>query len=259
MSVRIETLLGSAVIVLMLVACSRKEESAPPAETARPAAAEPPAESEPPPPPPEQARPAETAPAEAPTPAPAETVAPAAAPEAQAEEPEDVPEGKYAETIEIFRNAGASGGFFDNAYGYAVFPTVGKGGLGVGGARGKGQVYVGGKHVGNATLSQLSIGLQAGGQAFSEIIFFEDKRAFDQFSTGEFSFGAGVSAVAITAGASAGAGTGGGAAAGASATKNAATTAGNKYYKGMAVFTVAKGGLMYEAAIGGQKFKYEAV
>jgi len=171
----------------------------------------------------------------------------------------DVPEGEYAETIETFRNAGASGTFFDKAYGYAVFPTVGKGGLGVGGARGKGQVYVGGQHVGNVTLTQLSIGLQAGGQAFSEIIFFENKQAFDQFSTGEFAFGAGVSAVAITASASAGAGTSGGAAAGASATKNAATTAGHQYYKGMAVFTVAKGGLMYEAAVGGQKFKYEAI
>jgi lipid-binding SYLF domain-containing protein len=170
-----------------------------------------------------------------------------------------VPEGKYAETIEVFRNAGGSGSFFDKSYGYAVFPTVGKGGLGVGGARGKGEVYVGGQHVGNATLTQLSIGLQAGGQAFSEIIFFENKQAFDQFSSGEFAFGAGVSAVAITAGASAGAGTTGGAAAGASATKNTATTAGGQYYKGMAVFTVAKGGLMYEAAVGGQKFKYEAI
>jgi lipid-binding SYLF domain-containing protein len=183
----------------------------------------------------------------------------AAAPEAEAEEPADVPEGEYAKTIDVFKQAGASGSFFDKAYGYAVFPTVGKGGLGVGAARGKGQVYVGGKHVGNATLTQLSIGLQAGGEAFSEIIFFEDKRAFDEFSSGQFSFGAGASAVAITAGAQAGAGTSGGAAAGASASQEAATTAGGKYYKGMAVFTVAKGGLMLAAAIGGQKFKYEAI
>src|SRR4029450_5876297 len=98
---------------------------------------------------------------------------------------------------------GGSGSFFDKSYGYAVFPTVGKGGLGVGGARGKGGGYVGGQHVGNATLTQVSIALQAGGQAFSEIIFFENKQAFDQFSSGEFAFGAGVSAVAITAGASA--------------------------------------------------------
>jgi lipid-binding SYLF domain-containing protein len=253
MTARIGTLLGSAVISLLLVACSKKEEpAAPPSEAA---------------PPPAQPAPAEPTPVEPVTPAP-ETVAPpaastapaeTAAPEAQAEEPEDVPEGKYAETIAVFRNAGASGTFFDKAYGYAVFPTIGKGGLGVGGARGKGEVYVGGQHVGNATLSQLSIGLQAGGQAFSEIIFFEDKRAFDEFSSGNFAFGAEASAVAITAGASAGAGTTGGASAGASATKNAAATAGTSYHKGVAVFTVAKGGLMYEAAIGGQKFKYESL
>ena len=262
MRMQTERLLGPAVIALLLVACGSKEESATPPseETAPPAAAQPaPAEPESLAPVPEAAPAAETPPPQAPSSAPAETAAPAPAPEVQAAEPEDVPEGKYAETIEVFRQAGASSTFFDKAYGYAVFPTIGKAGLGVGGARGKGQVYVGGQHVGNATLTQLSIGLQAGGQAFSEIIFFEDKRAFDEFSSGNFSFGAGVSAVAITAGASAGAGTAGGAGAGASATKNAATTAGGGYYKGMAVFTVAKGGLMYEAAVGGQKFKYEAI
>jgi lipid-binding SYLF domain-containing protein len=267
MSVHTKSLLCLAVIATSLVACSKKEESAPapsqaapastpqpaPAEPVTPATEEPPVvETEPPPAASSAPTPAETAPP------PPTSTAPAAS-DAQAAEPEDVPEGKYAETIDVFKQAGASSTFFDKAYGYAVFPTVGKGGLGVGAARGKGEVYVGGNHVGNATLTQISVGLQAGGQAFSEIIFFEDKRAFDEFASGNFAFGAGVSAVAITAGASAGAGTTGGAAAGASATKNAATTAGTGYYKGMAVFTVAKGGLMYEAAIGGQKFKYEAV
>jgi len=253
MSASMKKILVPAMISLLLVACSKKEEAPPPSKMEPPPAAQP-KPAEPVPPAPEPAPVAEPA-----TPPPAEPAAPATTSEAEAAEPEDVPEGKYAETIAVFKQAGASATFFDKAYGYAVFPTIGKGGLGVGAARGKGEVYVGGQHVGNATLTQLSIGLQAGGQAFSEIIFFENKQAFDQFSTGEFAFGAGVSAVAITASASAGAGTSGGAAAGASATKNAATTAGHQYYKGMAVFTVAKGGLMYEAAVGGQKFKYEAI
>src|SRR5512145_1344356 len=109
---------------------------------------------------------------------------------------------KYSETVDLFKNAGESSAFFDKAYGYAVFPTIGKAGLGVGGAHGKGRVYVGGQYVGRTKLTQLSIGLQAGAQAYSEIIFFEDKRAFDEFSSGNFEFGAQASAVAITAGAS---------------------------------------------------------
>ena len=110
---------------------------------------------------------------------------------------------KYEDTIQIFRGAGQSAAFFDNSYGYAVFPTIGKGGLVVGAAAGSGRVYVAGKHVGNSTFSQVSVGLQAGGQAYSLIVFFEDKRAFREFTSGSFKFGAGASAVAITAGASA--------------------------------------------------------
>ena len=163
-------------------------------------------------------------------------------------------EDKYDETINIFKNAGESGTFFSNSYGYAVFPTIGKGGMGIGAAHGSGRVYVGGNHVGDTKMNQLTIGLQLGGQAYSQIIFFQDKRAFDEFTSGEFEFGAQATAVAITAGASAGASTAG-ASAGASGGKNDATTVGN-YHKGMAVFTVAKGGLMYEASIGGQKYKY---
>jgi lipid-binding SYLF domain-containing protein len=165
-------------------------------------------------------------------------------------------EDKYDETINIFKNAGESGTFFNNSYGYAVFPTIGKGGMGIGAAHGSGRVYAGGNYVGDATMNQLTIGLQLGGQAYSQIIFFEDKRAFDEFTTGEFEFGAQATAVAITAGASAGASTAG-ASAGASGGKNDATTVGD-YHKGMAVFTVAKGGLMYEASIGGQKYRYTA-
>jgi len=162
---------------------------------------------------------------------------------------------KYADTIQIFKEAGESGAFFDDAYGYAVFPTIGKGGLVVGAAGGSGRVYVGGQPVGNSTFSQVSIGLQAGGQAYSMIVFFQDERAFNEFGSGSFKFGAGASAVAITAGASAEASTTG-TSAGASAGKRDATTVGG-YQKGMATFTVAKGGLMYEASIAGGGFTYE--
>jgi lipid-binding SYLF domain-containing protein len=165
-------------------------------------------------------------------------------------------EAKYAETVKIFRDAGASGKFFGKSYGYALFPTVGKGGIGIGGAYGSGRVYANGKHVGDTSMTQLTIGFQLGGQAYSMIVFFEDKRAFDEFTSGNFEFGAQATAVAITAGASAGATTAG-ASAGASGGKNDATTVGS-YHNGMAVFTVAKGGLMYEASIGGQKFSYTA-
>ena len=161
---------------------------------------------------------------------------------------------EYQDTVKIFRDAGQSAQFFNTAYGYAVFPTIGKGGAGIGGAYGSGRVYARGKHVGNTSMTQLTIGFQLGGQAYSQIIFFKDKRAFDEFTSGNFEFGAQASAVAITAGASAAANTAG-SSAGASGGKNNAKTVG-KYQKGMAVFTIAKGGLMYEAAIGGQKFGY---
>jgi hypothetical protein len=162
---------------------------------------------------------------------------------------------EYSDTTAMFKKAGESGAFFAKCYGYAVFPTIGKGGLGVGAAHGSGRVYEQGKYVGDATMTQVTIGLQAGGQAYSQIIF-EDKRALDEFTSGNFEFGAGVSAVAITAGVSGSAGTTG-SSAGASGGKNDADTKG-QYHKGMAVFTVAKGGLMYEASLGGQKYKYQA-
>jgi len=124
--------------------------------------------------------------------------------------------------------------FFSRAYGYAVFPTVGKGGIGIGGAYGEGKVYEQGKYIGDTSLSQLTIGFQLGGQAYSEVIFFGSKAALDNFTDGNFEFSAQASAVAVTAGASADV----------------------DYKDGIAVFTVAKGGLMYEASIGGQKFSF---
>lgn len=161
---------------------------------------------------------------------------------------------QYDETIERFKHAGESAVFFTDCYAYAVFPTIGAGGLVVGGARGAGRVYVHDRFVGDAKMTQLSIGFQAGGKAYSEIIFFQDKRHLDEFESGKFEFAAGASAVAITTGASASIGTDR-ASSEASGGKNNATTDGD-YQSGMAVFTIAKGGLMFAADISGEKFAY---
>ena len=124
--------------------------------------------------------------------------------------------------------------WFENAAGYAVFPSVGKGGFVIGGAYGKGVVLVDEKIVGYTSMTQGTIGLQAGGQKYAQFIFFKDQVALDHFKRGNFELGAQASAVAITAGASADA----------------------AYDKGVAIFTHAAGGLMFEGSVGGQKFKY---
>lgn len=126
--------------------------------------------------------------------------------------------------------------FFNGAIGYAVFPVVGKGAAGIGGAHGSGELIVGGKAVGTVKLNQVTVGLQLGGESYSEIIFFNEQTTLDGFRHGDFAFAAQVSAVALTSGASA----------------NAA------YRDGVAIFTEAKGGLMYEASVGGQKFSFTA-
>ena len=142
---------------------------------------------------------------------------------------------KVDETIESFKKKDADiDTFFDESYGYVVFPTVGKGAVGVGGAFGKGRVFQKGSLIGKASLYQLTVGFQWGGQAYSEIVFFKDQDAFERFKNGNLKLSAQASAVAVTAGA-------------------AATAA---YENGVAVFTLAKGGLMYEASIGGQKFTF---
>ena len=164
---------------------------------------------------------------------------------------------QYTDTITVFRKADSVKPFFENSYGYAVFPTIGKGGIGVGGAYGTGQVYAQGKPTGTAKMFKGTIGFQLGGQVFSQMIFFQDKRAFDEFTSGNFEFDAGVSAVAITAGVQAKAGTEG-ATAGASAGPATGAQAQTSYRRGMVVFVHAKGGLMYEATVGGQKFSYNA-
>lgn len=123
---------------------------------------------------------------------------------------------------------------FSEAYGYVIYPNVGKGGIGIGGAAGNGVAYEQGEMVGMAKLSQVSIGFQWGGQAYREVIFFESKKEMDRFKENKVELSAQVSAVAVTAGASADA----------------------KYVEGVMVFTMQKGGLMYEASVGGQKFKF---
>ena len=125
--------------------------------------------------------------------------------------------------------------FFDSAVAYVIIPTVGKGGIGIGGARGRGLLYENGEITAEVTLTQLTIGFQWGGQAYSEFIFFKDDVALADFKRGNYELGAQASAVAVTAGASADA----------------------DYSEGVAIFTQAKGGLMYEASVGGQKFKVE--
>jgi lipid-binding SYLF domain-containing protein len=162
---------------------------------------------------------------------------------------------EYQDTINVFKKAIEGGPYFKTAYGYAVFPTIGKGGIGVGGAYGKGRVYEHGKYVGDTSMTQVTVGFQLGGQAYSQVVFFQNQDAFRRFTSGNFAFGAEASAIAITASANAKANTTG-TSAGASVTKHDAATVG-AYNDGMATLTVAKGGLMYEASIGGQKFNYK--
>jgi lipid-binding SYLF domain-containing protein len=125
--------------------------------------------------------------------------------------------------------------FFDKAYGYAVFPSVGKAGMGIGGAYGKGAVYEKGEEIGSTTLKQISMGFEFGGESYREIIFFQDEKTLNDFKQGNYELGAQASAVAIKKGAS----------------KNA------DFDEGVAVFTQTKGGLMFDVSVGGQKFTFE--
>ena len=157
---------------------------------------------------------------------------------------------EYQASIREFKKSEQTSSFFNNAYGYAVFPNIGKAGIGLGGSYGEGKVYLHGKPTGKVKMGQVTIGFQLGGQVFSQIIFLQDKRAYDEFTSGSFEFGAQASAVALTVGTSAQVGTSGtGAVVGSKQAKA-------QYVSGYAVFTLAKGGLMYEASIGGQKFSY---
>jgi lipid-binding SYLF domain-containing protein len=163
----------------------------------------------------------------------------------------------YSNTIAMFKRSKTVQPFFNEAYGYAVFPAVGKGGLVVGGAYGKGKVFRGGMVTGDSSVIKLSVGFQFGGQAFSEIIFFQDKKAYDEFTSGEFTFDAQASAVVITAGAGAQVGEKGVSAGASVIPGDTGVQAKISYRNGMAVFLHITGGFMYEAAIGGQKFNFK--
>ena len=139
------------------------------------------------------------------------------------------------EALDKFKKISALKPYFKEAKGYAVFPNIGKAAIGIGAARGKGEVFEKDEVIGSTTVNQLSIGLQLGGQAFSQIIFFEDKIDLERFTQGNFEFGASASAALISEGANASA----------------------DYSDGVAVLTFSKGGLMYEASIGGQKFSFQ--
>ena len=142
---------------------------------------------------------------------------------------------KTIEALKRFKRIRRLKPYFKEAAGFAVFPNIAKAGLGIGGARGNGEVFEDGKVIGSTTVTQLSFGFQLGGQAFSQIIFFQNKRDLDRFTDGNFEFGASASAALITEGA------------------NASVD----YTNGVAVMTFSKGGLMYEASIGGQKFTFK--
>lgn len=144
-------------------------------------------------------------------------------------------EQNAAEAIALFQSTDSSlQQFFESSYGYAIFPNVGKGGMGLGGAHGKGLVYRNGEIVGRTSLTQFTVGFQLGGQVYQQVIFFENERAFTNFTGGNFELSAQASAIAAAAGVAANA----------------------KYRYGVAIFTLGKGGLMYEASVGGQKFSF---
>ena len=154
---------------------------------------------------------------------------------AQTANPEHVASADETKSAFIKKDSGMAS-FFNKSYAYVIFPKIGKGAFIVGGAGGKGLMFRNGTALGEATMSQVTIGFQAGGQAYSEVIFFENKASFDDFTESKFEFATQVSAVVAVTGASADA----------------------PYKDGIVVFTQAIGGLMYEASVGGQKFKYKA-
>lgn len=138
---------------------------------------------------------------------------------------------------QFIKTDGLMQSLFKNSYGWVTFPNVGKGAIGIGGAAGNGIVYEKGDIIGKAQLTQISVGFQFGGQAYSEVIFFETKADLNRFKENKIEFSAQASVVAVNVGASANV----------------------KYKDGVMIFTQAKGGLMYEASVGGQKFGYTAM
>ena len=166
-------------------------------------------------------------------------------------------EKAYADALADFRATPEVAEMMAESHAYAVFPTVGKGGIGIGGAYGQGRVYQAGQHIADTSVTKLSFGLQLGGQAFSELILFRNADALEEFSSGKFAFGAEASAVALTAGAQAGANSMGSSASASDSQPGGSAVGG--WNGSMAVFVLAKGGLMYEASVGGQGFTYTPV
>jgi lipid-binding SYLF domain-containing protein len=164
----------------------------------------------------------------------------------------------YSKTIDIFKYSPLVQEYFEKSYGYAVYPNVGKGAWLLGFAYGHGQVYRRGYVTGTSKLYHLSVGFQIGGQVFSEIIFFQDQRAYEEFTRGTFEFDAKAAAVAVTAGATAQGGSTG-VSTSLSAGPNQARQGGARYVKGLAVFVQSKGGLIAEAALGGQRITFTPI
>jgi lipid-binding SYLF domain-containing protein len=162
---------------------------------------------------------------------------------------------KYAAAFKKFSETPQIAAMLAEAYGYALFPTVGKGGFIVGGAFGNGRVYVGGRHVGNTSLGQASIGWQFGGEAFSEIVLFKNKDAFEEFTSGKFAFNAEATAVAVNAGAHAKASTAGSSTSASDPAPGGAAQ--GRWSGGMATFVYSKGGLMVGVSLAGQAFDYK--
>lgn len=160
-----------------------------------------------------------------------------------------------SDTVELFQSIEQVAPYFQSSYAYAVWPRIGRGGLGVGASRGRGQVYVNGQMTGFSTHTEVSIGFQAGGQTYRQIIFFRDQEAYDRFTQDTFEFDASAQAVAVTASAEAGAGTTGARTSAGVGSPN--TAAGGGYDRGMQIFTMAEGGLMYKATIAGQRYNFE--
>jgi lipid-binding SYLF domain-containing protein len=154
-------------------------------------------------------------------------------------------------TLAKFKEMGDVPKMMAESYGYAVLPTIGKGGIGIGGAAGTGCVFAQGSHIGNVSMGQVTIGWQLGGQAYSQIILFKNADTYQEFTSGNFEFGAEATAVALTYGAGAAASTQG------TSASAGDTKAKGAWKRGMAIYTLAKGGLMYEATIGGQKYKFK--
>lgn len=171
--------------------------------------------------------------------------------EGSSEIQQEINEDKAA--IAAFMISPIASKFHKSAYAYAIFPGIGKGGFGIGAAYGSGRAYVDGKKVGDVSMTQVSFGFQLGGQVYRQVIYFENKKAFDRFASGEFEFSAQAEAIALTASAGLSAGT-----EGTSASANESQTKESRYFDGTVVFTMGKGGLMYQAALGGQKYNYTA-